>query len=142
MIANRLISSVTKVQLHDYGCTLKAFRDDMARSLCLYGEMHRFIPALAGTMGASIAEVAVNHRERRHGNSKYGISRTLRVLLDLITVKFLSSYSTRPLHVFGSLGVLATFSGLFRTTYLTLQKFFFDEPLANRPILLLGILLL
>lgn len=142
MVANWLISIVTKVRLHDYGCTLKAYRGDIARSLSLYGEMHRFIPALAADLGANIAEIAVNHRERRHGISKYGISRTVRVLLDLITVKFLSSYSTRPLHVFGSVGMGATVAGLFLTAYLTLQKIIFDESLANRPLLLLGIVMI
>jgi hypothetical protein len=104
--------------------------------------MHRFIPALAADLGAHIAEVEVNHRERQHGSSNYGISRTVRVILDLITVKFLTSYSTRPLHVFGSVGILATISGLSLTGYLTFQKFFLNEQLANRPILLLGILLI
>jgi glycosyltransferase involved in cell wall biosynthesis len=142
ILANRLISSVTKVKLHDYGCTLKAYRGETARALSLYGEMHRFIPVLAADLGARIAEIAVNHRERRHGSSKYGISRTIRVILDLITVKFLTSYWTRPLHVFGSVGILATVAGLSLTGYLTLQKLLFGESLANRPILLLGILLI
>jgi glycosyltransferase involved in cell wall biosynthesis len=141
LLANRLISFVTKVQLHDYGCTLKAFRGDMARSLRLYGEMHRFIPALAANMGATVAEIPVHHQERRYGNSKYGISRTIRVILDLLTVKFLSNYSTRPIHMFGALGLVATVVGVGMTLVLVLQRIFLDEPLANRPILLLAILL-
>ena len=142
ILANWLISSVTKVKLHDYGCTLKAYRGETARALSLYGEMHRFIPVLAADLGARITEIAVNHRERQHGSSKYGISRTIRVILDLITVKFLTSYWTRPLHVFGFVGILATVAGLSLTGYLTLQKLLFGETLANRPILLLGILLI
>src|SRR3970282_1836594 len=106
MIANRLISWTTKVKLHDYGCTLKAMRKDIAKGLRLYGEMHRFIPAIAYERGAQVAELKVNHRARLHGGSNYGITRTLRVVLDLLTVKFLSSYSTRPAHVFGPIGVV------------------------------------
>ncbi len=142
IIANWLISLTTKVKLHDYGCTLKAFRSEVAKSLHLYGEMHRFIPALAADIGATIAEIPVNHRPRSHGNSKYGISRTIRVILDLLTVKFLSSYSTRPIHIFGSLGLLSTFAGAALTGTLGFQRLFFGVGLANRPLLLLGILLM
>jgi len=106
-IANSIISFTTGVHLHDYGCTLKAFRRDVIKNIKLYGEMHRFIPAIASAMGVSIVEVKVNHRARRFGTSKYGISRTLRVILDLITVKFLLNYSTRPIHVFGTIGIVA-----------------------------------
>jgi glycosyltransferase involved in cell wall biosynthesis len=105
-LANRLISWTTGVRLHDYGCSLKVFRADVVKSLRLYGDMHRFLPALASEMGVRIAEMPVNHRPRTRGKSKYGISRTLRVVLDLVTVKFLLSYSTRPLQVFGTLGVI------------------------------------
>jgi glycosyltransferase involved in cell wall biosynthesis len=105
IVANRLISLATGVHLHDYGCSLKVFRAEVVKPLRLYGEMHRFLPALASEMGVRIAEVPVNHRARIHGRSKYGISRTIRVVLDLLTVKFLVSYSTRPLQVFGLLGV-------------------------------------
>ena len=101
MLANRLISWATGVRLHDYGCSLKAFRAEVVKPLRLYGEMHRFIPAIASEQGVAIAEVVVNHRSRRHGTSNYGISRTIRVVLDLLTVKFLLSYSTRPLQIFG-----------------------------------------
>jgi len=135
LIANWLISLTTKVNLHDYGCTLKAFRGEVAKSLHLYGEMHRFIPALASDLGAVIAELPVNHRPRSNGNSKYGLSRTIRVILDLLTVKFLSSYSTRPIHVFGSLGLLSTFAGAGLTGYLGVARLFFGVGLANRPIL-------
>ena len=100
MLANKLISRITGVGLHDYGCTLKAFRREVTENIHLYGEMHRFIPAIASGMGISFTEVKVNHRARRFGTSKYGISRTIRVVLDLVTVKFLLSYATRPLHVF------------------------------------------
>jgi glycosyltransferase involved in cell wall biosynthesis len=104
-IANRLISWATGVRLHDYGCSLKVFRAEVVKPLRLYGEMHRFLPALASEMGVRIFEMPVNHRPRTAGKSKYGISRTFRVCLDLITVKFLLSYSTRPLRVFGTMGV-------------------------------------
>ena len=112
MIANRLISSTTQVKLHDYGCTLKAMRKEVAKNLRLYGEMHRFIPAIAYERGARIAELKVNHRPRLRGKSKYGIMRTLRVVLDLLTVKFLISYSTRPSHVFGPIGLGSGFAVL------------------------------
>ena len=105
MIANRLISLATGVRLHDYGCSLKVFRAEVVKPLKLYGEMHRFLPAIASEQGVAIAEVVVNHRARRHGASKYGIARTVRVVLDLLTVKFLLSYSTRPLQIFGLIGL-------------------------------------
>lgn len=142
IIANRMISWVTGVKLHDYGCTLKAFKKDVAKHIRLYGEMHRFIPAIASWMGVTIAEVPVNHRSRRFGSSKYGISRTIRVVLDLITVKFLLTYSTRPIQVFGLWGFLAGLAGFGLAAYLTIQRVFFEIPLANRPILLLAILLI
>jgi glycosyltransferase involved in cell wall biosynthesis len=142
MIANRLISWTTHVKLHDYGCTLKAMRKDIAKGLRLYGEMHRFIPAIAYERGAQIAELKVNHRPRLRGASKYGITRTLRVILDLLTVKFLSSYSTRPAHVFGPIGVVCGGTGFFIALYLTLQKFVYDVDIGGRPLLLLSILLI
>ena len=141
-IANRLISWTTKVKLHDYGCTLKAMRKDIAKGLRLYGEMHRFIPAIAYERGAWIAELKVNHRPRLHGASKYGMTRTLRVVLDLMTVKFLSSYSTRPAHVFGPIGVLSGLTGFVLALYLTAQKFVYDVDIGSRPLLLLSILLI
>jgi len=105
MIANGLISWITGVKLHDYGCTLKAYRRDVVKNVHLYGEMHRFIPAFASWVGGTIGEVPVDHRARRFGTSKYGISRTIRVVLDLITVKFLMQYSKGPIQMFGKLGL-------------------------------------
>lgn len=142
MIANRLISWTTKVKLHDYGCTLKAMRKDIAKGLRLYGEMHRFIPAIAYDRGAQVAEIKVNHRPRLRGASKYGITRTLRVVLDLMTVKFLSSYSTRPAHVFGPIGMISGLTGFILALYLTAQKFVYDVDIGSRPLLLLSILLI
>ena len=142
MIANRLISWTTQVKLNDYGCTLKAMRKDLAKSLRLYGEMHRFIPVIADERGGQIAELKVNHRPRLRGASKYGITRTLRVVLDLLTVKFLVSYSTRPAHVFGPIGVLCGLAGFVFALYLTVQKFVYDLDIGGRPLLLLSILLI
>jgi glycosyltransferase involved in cell wall biosynthesis len=141
MIANRLISAATGVHLHDYGCSLKAFRAEVVKPLRLYGEMHRFLPAIASEMGVSIAEVVVNHRVRRHGRSKYGIGRTVRVILDLLTVKFLLSYSTRPSQFFGLVGIAMALLGLGVTGWLAYLRLFGNESIANRPLLLFGILL-
>jgi glycosyltransferase involved in cell wall biosynthesis len=141
MIANRLISWATGVRLHDYGCSLKIFRAEVVKPLKLYGEMHRFIPAIASEQGVSIAEMVVNHRARRHGSSKYGISRTIRVVLDLLTVKFLLSYSTRPVQIFGLIGLGMAFPGGIILAYLAFVKMFEDQAIGNRPLLLLGILL-
>ncbi|HVN87892.1 MAG TPA: glycosyltransferase family 2 protein [Candidatus Binatia bacterium] len=141
MAANWLIGVITGVSLHDYGCTLKAIRGDLARGLRLYGEMHRFIPALAADLGARIVEIPVNHRPRLRGQSKYGLSRTVRVILDLVTVKFLSSYSTRPIHIFGLVGLIATSVGLFIVGWLGMEKLLLGVQLATRPLLWLGILL-
>jgi glycosyltransferase involved in cell wall biosynthesis len=140
-IANWLISLTTQVKLHDYGCTLKAYRRDLAKELKLYGEMHRFIPALAGDWGAKIVELPVMHYPRERGRSKYGLTRTLWVILDLLTVKFLSSYATRPSHLFGLCGLLAVLLGGTITLFLGIQKVFFGVRLADRPLLLLGVLL-
>jgi len=112
MIANGLISRITGVALHDYGCTLKAYRRDVIKNVRLYGEMHRFIPALASWVGGGVAEVVVRHHPRRFGRSKYGISRTFRVLLDLMTVKFLLRYSMGPMQIFGKIGALFAVPGL------------------------------
>ena len=111
-IANRLISWATGVQLNDYGCSLKVFRAEVIKPLHLRGEMHRFLPALASEIGVRIVEVPVNHRAREHGKSKYGLSRTGRVMLDLLTVKFLLSYSTQPLQIFGTVGGLMGLVGV------------------------------
>ena len=141
MIANKIISTITGVNLHDYGCTLKAFRRDVTRNLRIYGEMHRFLPAIASGMGISFAEIKVNHRARRFGKSKYGISRTIRVILDLMTVKFMLSYSTKPLHIFGFLGFIATSLGVILALVMTIQRQFYHISLSDRPLLLLAVLL-
>jgi glycosyltransferase involved in cell wall biosynthesis len=139
--ANFLISRLTGVHLHDYGCSLKAYRSEVVKNIRLYGEMHRFIPALASWMGTQVAEIPVNHYPRRWGKSKYGLSRTLRVVLDLITVKFLLGYATRPIQIFGLIGMLCLLAGTAIGGYLSVLKFVFDESLADRPLLLLAILL-
>jgi glycosyltransferase involved in cell wall biosynthesis len=141
VIANRLISWATGVQLHDYGCSLKIFRAEVVKPLRLYGEMHRFLPALASEMGVRIAEQVVNHRARRFGRTKYGISRTVRVVLDLVTVKFLLSYSTRPLQIFGLLGLVMGGLGVAVLGYLTYIKYMYEVGISERPVLLFGILL-
>jgi len=140
-IANHLISLVTGTRLHDYGCTLRAMRAPVAKELRLYGELHRFIPALAADLGACVAEVKVNHRPRTLGTSKYGLSRTLRVLLDLLTVKFLSGFSTRPIQLFGLFGLICAAAGLGLTAYLGFERIVLGVRLANRPLVLLAILM-
>lgn len=142
IIANKIISKTTGVNLHDYGCTLKAFRREVIKSVKLYGEMHRFIPAIASGMGIDFTEVKVNHRARRFGKSKYGISRTIRVILDLLTVKFLLSYSTRPIQVFGLMGVISGGIGFLIALCMTIQRQFFGVPLSDRPLLFLAVLLI
>ena len=141
-LANKLISWSTGVKLHDYGCSLKVFRAEVVKPLKLYGEMHRFLPAIASEMGVTIDEVVVNHRARKHGSSKYGLSRTFRVILDLLTVKFLLSYSTRPLQMFGLIGVPMGFLGFMIAAYLSYERLFGHESIANRPLLLLAVLLI
>jgi len=140
-VANRLISIVTGTRLHDYGCTMRAMRAPVAKELRLYGEQHRFIPALAAEVGARVVELPVHHRPRTAGRSKYGLSRTLRVMLDLLTVKFLSGYATRPIHLFGLVGLVCALAGLGLVGVLGFQRIVFGVPLANRPIVLLGILM-
>jgi len=141
MVANFLISEVTGVKLHDYGCSLKAYRREVVKNVDLYGELHRFIPALASWMGISLAEVPVTHHPRRYGKSKYGLSRTPRVILDLLTVRFLLSYSARPIHIFGSLGILTSFLGAIILAYLGLIRLVLQRSIADRPVLFLGVLL-
>ncbi|HMJ15021.1 MAG TPA: glycosyltransferase family 2 protein [Polyangiaceae bacterium] len=141
MLANALISKITGVRLHDYGCTLKAMRGDVARELRLYGEMHRFIPAIASWMGVSVKELKVNHRPRVAGVSKYGIGRTTRVILDLITVRFIQGYLARPMQVFGMAGLLSFGLGSSVCLLLAVQRLVYGSPLADRPLLLLGVLL-
>lgn len=139
--ANWLISRVTGVYLHDYGCALKAYRSEVINEIRLYGDLHRFIPAIASYIGVRIAEVPVSYRPRQYGQSKYGIGRTVRVLLDLLTVRFLLSYSTRPIHIFGLLGLLSILLGVGIGVYLTVIKFLYQAALAERPLLLFAILL-
>jgi glycosyltransferase involved in cell wall biosynthesis len=141
VLANKLISWATGVELHDYGCSLKVFRAEVVKPLRLYGEMHRFLPAIASQIGVKIAEMVVNHRPRRAGVTKYGLSRTIRVLLDLATVKFLLSYSTRPLQIFGLIGLLAGGLGTLITGYLGYVRLFQHQGIAERPLLLLGVML-
>ncbi len=143
ILANRLIARMTGVKLHDFGCTLKAYRKEVTDNIDLYGEMHRFIPALAKWVGAEIAEMKVKHHPRKHGKSKYGISRTTRVILDLMTVKFLLTFSTRPIQIFGRLGMGSGVLGFLICLYLSIRKVFFKMSLLERmPMLLLGILLI
>jgi glycosyltransferase involved in cell wall biosynthesis len=141
-LANGLISLVTGVHLHDYGCSLKVFRAEIVKGMRLYGEMHRFLPAIASEQTSSIVEMPVNHRPRKYGRSKYGIGRTTRVMLDLLTVKFLLSYSTRPLQFFGLIGGAVGLVGAAISGWLAYQRLIGAESLANRPLLLLGILLI
>lgn len=141
MAANWIISRVTGVKLHDYGCTLKAYKAEVVKNINLYGEMHRFIPAVASLYGVKIAEVETIHHPRLYGTSKYGISRTIRVLLDLITVKFLQSFSTRPLQAFGPLGMLCGFGGFVINLYLVVLKIL-GQSIGGRPLLLFGTLLI
>jgi glycosyltransferase involved in cell wall biosynthesis len=122
MIANAVISRVTGIRLHDYGCTLKAYRREVLQDVPLYGEMHRLIPALAASIGASISEIEVDHHARRFGKSKYGIGRTLKVLLDLVTIKFLSSYLTKPIYVFGAWGFALACIGVILTGVVVVEK--------------------
>ncbi|NTW00075.1 MAG: glycosyltransferase family 2 protein [Oscillochloris sp.] len=142
MIANRLISWVTGVHLHDYGCSLKVYRADVVKNINLYGELHRFIPAVASWQGVAVTEMPVNHVARQYGKSKYGIGRTVRVLLDLITVRFLLSYSTRPMQIFGLWGLLSMLAGFVISLYLAFTKIIYDADIGSRPLLLLGVLLI
>ncbi len=143
ILANKLIAWMTGVKLHDFGCSLKAYRKEITDDINLYGEMHRFIPALAKWVGAEITEMKVKHHPRIHGKSKYGISRTTRVILDLMTVKFLLTFSTRPIQIFGRLGLGSGVSGFLICLYLSIKKLFFHISLTERmPMLLLGILLI
>ena len=142
MIANRIISRATGVRLHDYGCSLKVFRSEVVKPMKLYGEMHRFLPAIASEFGVTTVERVVNHRARTQGSSKYGISRTIRVILDLVTVKFLISYRTRPVQIFGLWGLVLGFVGALILSWLTYVRLTTTQGIAERPILLLGILLI
>jgi glycosyltransferase involved in cell wall biosynthesis len=138
-IANWLISNVTGVHLHDYGCTLKAYRRDVLEGFHLYGEMHRFIPVFAHSVGARITEVEVNHHPRKFGKAKYGLERTLKVVLDLFTVKFLLDYSSKPIYLFGGAGLVLMFLGLLDLLYLFIRRFW-GIPASTSPLLLVGVM--
>ena len=142
MVANKIISRLSGVYLHDYGCTLKAYRKEVIENIELYGEMHRYIPAVASRMGVSVAEIPVTHHSRKYGKSKYGISRTIRVILDIITIKFLLSYSQRPIQIFGLLGLLSGTAGFITTAYLIIMRIFFNHSLADRPLFILSIFMI
>lgn len=139
MIANWLISRVTGVHLHDYGCTLKAYRRDALEGFRLYGEMHRFIPVFANSVGAKITEVPVRHHARKFGKTKYGLERTLKVVLDLFTVKFLVSYSSKPIYLFGGTGLALMFIGLADLFYLFIRRFW-NIPASTSPLLPIGVM--
>ncbi len=141
-IANWIIGKVTGVKLHDYGCSLKAYRHEIVYDMKLYGELHRFLPALAFIEGAKITEMPVLHHARKYGNSKYGLSRTFRVVMDLLTVFFMKKFVTRPMHVFGLFGIISMFIGTVLSLYLTFIKLGLGQEIGNRPLLILAVLLL
>jgi glycosyltransferase involved in cell wall biosynthesis len=141
-IANWIISRITGVKLHDYGCTLKVYRREVLEETKLYGEMHRFIPALASWSGAKIAEMIVNHRPRTAGKTKYGMGRTLKVILDLITVKFLGSFSTKPIYIFGGLGLASGIGAIASGWYVVYQKIANDFAINRNPMLVLTAMLI
>ncbi len=135
-LANGLISRVTGVHLHDYGCTLKAYRREVLTGFRLYGEMHRFIPVYANSVGARMLEVEVHHHARRFGKAKYGLERTVKVMLDLVTVKFLSSYASKPIYLFGGVGFAMFFVAMLLWIYLFIRRVIFLDPIGNSPILI------
>ena len=139
-IANRLIGNVTGIHLHDYGCSLKAFKHEIIKDIKLYGELHRFLPVLANIEGAKIKEIKVNHRSRKYGQSKYGIDRTFRVLMDLLTVWFMNKFLTRPMYVFGFIGIISIISSFVMSSYLIVLKFL-GESIGNRPLLIFALIL-
>lgn len=141
MLANRLISRISKVPLHDYGCTLKGYRREVMEHVRLYGEMHRFIPVYASWAGARVTEIAVRHHPRKFGRSKYGLNRTFKVILDLITVKMLGSYSTKPMYFFGGVGMFACAGGVFFGLWTLFDKYFNQIKAHNNPLLLLAVFL-
>jgi glycosyltransferase involved in cell wall biosynthesis len=139
---NKLISWITGTRLHDYGCTLRGFNREVVKNLKLYGEMHRYIPAIASRMGIRSTEIPVNHRARKFGRSKYGLGRTFRVVIDLISLKFLLAYSHRPLQIFGGVGLLMIVTGLGCGSYLTYAKFVLNQGIAGRPLLFFTLLMI
>ena len=140
-IANWLIGQITGVKVHDYGCSLKAYRSELLADMNLYGELHRFLPALAFIEGARITELPVRHHARRHGHSKYGLGRTFRVVLDLFTIFFMKKFLTRPMHVFGLLGIISMMIGTLLGLYLTVLKLGLGARIGDRPLLILAVLL-
>jgi glycosyltransferase involved in cell wall biosynthesis len=140
-IANWLIGQVTDVRLHDYGCSLKAYRSELVADMNLYGELHRFLPALAFIEGARIAEIPVRHHPRRFGKSKYGLDRTFRVVMDLLTISFMRRFLTRPMHVFGLFGLLSLLSGSAIALYLAFVKLGLGQSIGQRPLLILAVVL-
>ncbi|MCC6747304.1 MAG: glycosyltransferase family 2 protein [Deltaproteobacteria bacterium] len=140
--ANKLIAWISGVKIHDLGCTLKAYHRETLEDVVLYGEMHRFIPLYASWAGGRVTELEVNHRARRFGASKYGLSRTFKVVLDLITVKFLVGYANKPIHFFGIPGIFMGIAGFALAAYLSVQKLAFGLELSRSPMLLLAILLM
>jgi glycosyltransferase involved in cell wall biosynthesis len=140
-IANWLIGEVTGVKIHDYGCSLKAYRAELVADMNLYGELHRFLPALAFIEGARITEIPVRHHPRRFGKSKYGLGRTIRVIMDLFTIFFMKKFLTRPMHVFGLWGMISFALGIATGLYLTIVKFVFQQNIGSRPLLILAVLL-
>ena len=141
-IANWIIGRVTGVKLHDYGCSLKAYRSELVADMNLYGELHRFLPALAYIEGARITEIPVRHHARRYGKSKYGLGRTIRVIMDLLTVFFMKKFLTKPMHVFGFWGLLSLISGILMGIYLTVIKLLMGQNIGDRPLLILSVLLI
>ena len=146
VLTSKLFNSVTaatfRLKLKDYNCGFKLYRKSLVKELLIYGEMHRYIPALANALGYKVGELAVNHRPRLHGRSKYGWERYLRGFFDLLTVKMVTHYIKSPLYLFGRIGIISSALGLFLTLYLTILKIFYNHPLTNRPLLFLGILLI
>jgi glycosyltransferase involved in cell wall biosynthesis len=140
--ANMLISWITGIRLHDYGCTLKAYRAEVLKGIKLYGEMHRFLPALVSWQGARVTEVEVQHHPRRYGDSKYGLSRIFKVILDLITVKFILSYSTKPSYLFGGIGLFLFFGGMISGGVVIFQKIFLSKSMIESPLLHLTVMLI
>jgi glycosyltransferase involved in cell wall biosynthesis len=140
-LANLLIAKVTGVRLHDYGCSLKVYRSELIADMNLYGELHRFLPALAFIEGARIAELPVRHHSRRFGKSKYGLGRTFRVLMDLLTIYFMKKFLTRPMHVFGLLGLTSLSIGTLMGLYLSFVKVILNQNIGDRPLLILAVLL-
>jgi glycosyltransferase involved in cell wall biosynthesis len=141
MIANRLISWIGGVPLHDYGCSLKAYRREALQDVRLYGEMHRFIPIYASWVGARVSEIPVEHHARTMGKSKYGLSRTLKVVFDLMTIKFMASYQTKPIYVFGSFGMLAFFVSVVAGLYAVFLKLFHKADFVQTPLPILAIVM-